>query len=215
MVSTDGFGWNMLSADHHRPVLIYNGHCCPLCGLRWRRGESCLAARMEGGSWMEGEAKQANRQSRTPQPLCFPSLCQTPLSTKTLRCVEEVSPYHSQSFSVGSFAFSMWLWCPTGEDHSPLPLLTSLHTGMGWSIHECKKKDGVLGKGVCMPRELVGLSLLKVVEVLPRYFIFIVKYSMRMVDRGNFCSQPAIQKWKGCGLWMKGAREIDTHGASW
>lgn len=45
-----------------------------------------------------------------------------------------------------------------------------------------------------MLRELEGLSLLKVVEVLPRYFIFIVKYSARMVDRGNFCSQPAIQK---------------------
>lgn len=68
---------------------------------------------------------------------------------------------------------------------------------------------------VCMLWELEGLSLLKVVEVLPEYFVFIVKYSVRMVDRGNFCSQPTIQKWKGCGLWMKGAREIDTHGASW
>lgn len=45
-----------------------------------------------------------------------------------------------------------------------------------------------------MLRGLEGLSVLKVVEVLPRYFIFIVKYSARMVDRGNFCSQPAIQK---------------------
>ncbi len=62
------------------------------------------------------------------------------------------------------------------------------------------KKEGIPGVCVCvcvcvcMPRELEGLTLLKVVEVLPRYFIFIVKYSVRMVDRGNFCSQPAIQK---------------------
>lgn len=54
------------------------------------------------------------------------------------------------------------------------------------------KKEGILE--VCMVGELEGLSLLKVVEVLPRYFIFIVKYSACMVDRGNFCSQPAIQK---------------------
>lgn len=49
-------------------------------------------------------------------------------------------------------------------------------------------------EGERMLRGLEGLSVLKVVEVLPRYFIFIVKYSARMVDRGNFCSQPAIQK---------------------
>lgn len=92
----------------------------------------------------------------------------------------------------------------------------SWHTSIqGWNDRSMSaKKEGILGGCVCM-RELDGLSLLKVVEVLPRYFIFIVKYSARMVDRGNFCSQPAIQKWKGCGLWMKGAREIDTHGASW
>lgn len=46
-----------------------------------------------------------------------------------------------------------------------------------------------------MLAELVGLLLLKVVaKILPRYFIFIVKNSVHMVDRGNFCSQPAIQK---------------------
>ena len=46
-----------------------------------------------------------------------------------------------------------------------------------------------------MPTELVGLSFLKVVaKILPRYFIFIVKYSVHMVDRGNFRSQPTIQK---------------------
>lgn len=54
----------------------------------------------------------------------------SPLSTRILHCVEGVSPYHQQSFYIVTFAFSLWLWWPTREDHSPLPLLTSLHTGM-------------------------------------------------------------------------------------
>lgn len=140
MVRTDGLGQYMLSADHHGPVLIHNRHRCPLCGLRWRRGETCLAGWREGLEWRE-KRNEAKRQSRTPEPFCFPSLCQSPLSTSILHCAEEVSPYHPLSFSVGSFAFSQWLWCPTGGDHSPLPLLTPLHTGMGWSTHEWKKRE--------------------------------------------------------------------------
>lgn len=76
-------------------------------------------------------------------------------------------------------------------------------------------RDGMIDswEGVYMLRE--GFSLLKVVEALPRFFIFIFTYSLHMVDGSNFCSQPAIQKWRGCGLRMMGAREIDTHGNPW
>lgn len=202
----------MLNDDQRRPVLSCNYHCCPPPdGLSWRRRETCLAVMM---SWKERKAKGSKQPMQNSSAIMFSLTLSVSLPTRALRCVEGASPYHPQSLSVWSFAFSHWLWCPTEEDHSPLPLLTSppYRDGM---IDSWEKKGRGFWDSVCMLWELEGLSLLKVVEVLPRYFIFIVKYSTRMVDRGNFCSQPTIQKWKGCGLWMKGAREIDTHGASW
>lgn len=65
-----------------------------------------------------------------------------------------------------------------------------------------------------MLTEFDQLLLLKLVEVLPRCFIFIVKYSVCMVDGGNFCSKRAIQKWKGCG-WREPERKthIGLHGS--
>lgn len=57
------------------------------------------------------------------------------------------------------------------------------------------KEVGIRGVCVCVLRELKGVSLLRAVaKIFPRYFIFIVKYSAHMADRGNSCSQPAIQK---------------------
>lgn len=41
--------------------------------------------------------------------------------------------------------------------------------------------------------ELEGLSLLKVVEVLPKYFIFTVKYSVRVVDRAISAVSPPFR----------------------
>lgn len=131
--------------------------------------------------------ERANSQTETPTERCWGSLT---LSVRASRV----------------FAFSRWLWCPTGEDHPPLPLLTSLHTEMGWWIQKSEENWGYLD---CILGEW---RVLKVVEVLPRHFIFIVKYSVHMVDRGNFCSQPGIQKWKGCGLWMKGAADRHAWG---
>lgn len=164
---------------------------------------------VEGGPWMKKKKrKEAKLLSRYvfPQSVCSfhhtPVLCWGGLTLSSTElwcwkfCLQSVTlvPNRRRSFTTS------------------FPDIPPYRDGM---IDSEWKKKGGYSEGVCILRELVGFSLLKVVEVLPRYFIFIVKYSVRMVDRGNFCSQPAIQKWKGCGLWMKGAREIDTHGASW
>lgn len=169
---------------------------------------------------MKETQKEANSQSRTPQPLCFPHSVSLLFPLEPCAVLKESHLIIHRDWDLVSGV------SPSVADFGAQPEkiihhFLSWHPSIqGWDDRFMSAKRGVGGYWeyvlcVCMTRELEGPSLLKVVEVLPRYFIFIVKYSARMVDRGNFCSQPAIQKWKGCGLWMKGAGEIDTHGASW
>lgn len=198
----------MLSDDNCR--LMCNQ--CPLCGLRWRQGVACLAegGKTVGGTWIEKE-KEAKRQHGNSSAYVFPrSVCS--FHQNSALCWEGLTLSSTE----------LWCWKFRLQSVTLVPNRRRSFTTSSFDIPPYRagmidswvgKKRGCKERGVCILRELVGL--LKVVEVLPRYFIFILKYSLHMVDRGNFCSQPAIQKWKGCGLWMKGAREIDTHGASW
>lgn len=60
-----------------------------------------------------------------------------------------------------------------------------------------------------------GSHFLKVVEVLPKYFIFTVKYSVHTVDGAISAVSPPFRSEKGCGLRMKAERETSTglHGS--
>lgn len=192
MFLTDVLWWNMLSAVHHRPLLICN-----------RQGVTSVT---KG----EGERKCVTRR-RKPY-FFFSSAFHHEFSTESCALLMESLLIICKAVLLLALRSGSDWWVVVNRRRSFTTFPSTSHlTGLGDRSMEAKTGDIGRGHGLA---ELDALTF-EDGWILPRYFIFKTEYSVRTVDRGNFCSQPAIQKWRGCGLWMKEAREIDMHGASW
>lgn len=193
MFLTDVLRRNMLSAVHRGPLLICN-----------RQGH----ARVTKG---EGERKRATRR-RKPYFFSFFSAFHHEFSTESCTPLMESLLIICKAVLLSALRSGSDWWAVVNRRRSFTTFPSTSHL-TGLVIDPWKQKQGTPGGGTGLA-ELDALTF-EDGWILPRYFIFIAEYSVRTVDRGNFCSQLAIQKWRGCGLWMKEAREIDMHGASW